>query len=97
MTGSWRLGSAFGIPVFVHWTFLLLLGFIAMSQLVASGSQTGSGAPVLVLSPALVVLPVASSSSLVDPSLPLPPPAGGSTGTAGPHAAKVATAKRTSR
>jgi Zn-dependent protease len=38
MTGSWRLGSAFGIPVFVHWTFPLLLGFIALSQFAASGS-----------------------------------------------------------
>lgn len=38
MAGSLRLGSVFGIPVFMHWTFLLLVGFIALSQLVATGS-----------------------------------------------------------
>jgi Zn-dependent protease len=38
MTGSLRLGTFSGIPVFVHWTFLLLLGFVALSQLVVSGS-----------------------------------------------------------
>jgi len=35
---SLHLGNAFGIPVFLHWTFFLLLGFVALSQLVASGS-----------------------------------------------------------
>ncbi len=38
MSGSMRLGTFSGIPVYVHWTFLLLLGFVALSQLVATGS-----------------------------------------------------------
>ena len=38
MTGAFRLGTAFGIPVFMHWTFLLLLGFVALTQLVGTGS-----------------------------------------------------------
>ena len=35
---SLHLGNAFGIPIFLHWTFFLLLGFVALSQLFASGS-----------------------------------------------------------
>jgi Zn-dependent protease len=27
--GSWRIGRAFGIDIFIHWTFFLLLGFVA--------------------------------------------------------------------
>ncbi len=38
MRSSLHLGNAFGIPVYLHWTFFLLLGFVALSQLVASGS-----------------------------------------------------------
>ena len=38
MKWSVRLGSAFGIPVYLHVTFLLLLGFIALSQGIAAGS-----------------------------------------------------------
>ena len=33
-----QLGTPFGIPVYVHWTFLVLLGFVAVSQAVGSGS-----------------------------------------------------------
>jgi Zn-dependent protease len=39
MNWSFRLGTAFGIPVFMHWTFLLLLGFVALNGLVATGSM----------------------------------------------------------
>ena len=35
---SLKLGTVFGIPVYLHWTFLLLLGFVAFSQAIASGS-----------------------------------------------------------
>jgi len=38
MRWSWRLGTVFEIPIYLHWTFLLLLGFVAVSQLAASGS-----------------------------------------------------------
>ena len=38
MNWSFRLGTAFGIPVFMHWTFVLLLGFVALTQLLATAS-----------------------------------------------------------
>jgi Zn-dependent protease len=38
MGRSFHLGTFSGIPVFLHWTFLLLLGFVAVSQLLGSGS-----------------------------------------------------------
>lgn len=38
MGRSLHLGTFSGIPVFLHWTFLLLLGFVAVSRLVVSGS-----------------------------------------------------------
>lgn len=38
MRSSLKLGTLFGIPVYLHWTFLLLLGFIAFSQAFVSGS-----------------------------------------------------------
>jgi len=38
MSWSIRLGSLFGIPVYLHWTFLLLLGFVALAQGFAAGS-----------------------------------------------------------
>src|SRR5438309_2314905 len=28
MTRSWKLGTAFGIGIYVHWTFLLLVGYV---------------------------------------------------------------------
>ena len=41
MRSSLQLGTLFGIPVYLHWTFLLLLGFVALS--------TGMSGVVLVL------------------------------------------------
>jgi Zn-dependent protease len=38
MRSSLHLGTLFGIPVRLHWTFLLLLGFVAFSEAVVSGS-----------------------------------------------------------
>jgi Zn-dependent protease len=40
MNWSFRLGRLFGIPVYMHWTFLLLLGFVALGQ----GFRNGPGA-----------------------------------------------------
>ena len=37
MRWSVRLGSLFGIPVYLHLTFLLLLGFIGLSRLFQGG------------------------------------------------------------
>lgn len=45
-----RLGAPFGIPVYLHWTFLLLLGFVAISQVIASGSVVAAFAGVLFVS-----------------------------------------------
>ena len=39
MLRSWKLGTIAGIRVNVHGTFLLLLGFIALSQLLAGGAE----------------------------------------------------------
>lgn len=41
MTGSWKIGRFAGIDVFIHWTFLLLIGFIFVSSL-ADGQSTAS-------------------------------------------------------
>ena len=39
MRGSYRLGSAFGIGVFVHWSFALLIGYVLWATL---GSGAGA-------------------------------------------------------
>ena len=33
MNGSWKLGNAFGIGIFLHWTFGLLVGYVLLSSL----------------------------------------------------------------
>ena len=38
MRWSWRLGKIFGIDLFVHFTFLLLLGYVALTHYVARQS-----------------------------------------------------------
>jgi Zn-dependent protease len=37
MKWSWKLGEIAGIGIFVHWTFLILLGFIALAQVGQGG------------------------------------------------------------
>jgi Zn-dependent protease len=48
MNWSFRLGRLFGIPVYMHWTFLLLLGFVAFGQGVRSGPGAALGGIVFV-------------------------------------------------
>ena len=38
MNWSWKLGRLAGIDVYMHWTFLLLLGYVGLSDLQESGS-----------------------------------------------------------
>jgi Zn-dependent protease len=52
MRGSYRLGQAFGIGVFVHWSFALLLGYVVLSTL-----DSGAGW-VVALNSAIFVLAV---------------------------------------
>lgn len=37
LRGSMRLGSLFGIPIFIHWTFLLLVAFFMAGPLLRGG------------------------------------------------------------
>lgn len=38
MKWSWRAGSLFGIPLYIHWTFVILLGWIALAHVKANAS-----------------------------------------------------------
>ncbi len=38
MKWSWRIGRIFGVGVYMHWTFLLLLAYIGMAHLFQNGS-----------------------------------------------------------
>jgi Zn-dependent protease len=51
MGRSWKIGNAFGIGIYVHWSFLLLLGFVLFMVL-----QHGSGLLVGLFFVALVVM-----------------------------------------
>ena len=42
MRGSWKLGEAAGIGVFVHWSFLILPAWIVLATLFAGGSLTAA-------------------------------------------------------
>jgi Zn-dependent protease len=39
MLRSWKLGTAFGIGIYVHWTFLLLIGFVLFHNWDLGGMQ----------------------------------------------------------
>ena len=49
MRWSLRLGSLFGIPVYLHMTFLLLLGFLGLAQLFTAGIGAAVAGTVTVL------------------------------------------------
>lgn len=38
MKWSWRAGSLFGIAVYIHWTFVILLGWIAFGHIQSNGT-----------------------------------------------------------
>jgi Zn-dependent protease len=40
MFRSWKLGQAFGISIYIHWTFLLLVGFVLLSNWDRSGPHS---------------------------------------------------------
>jgi Zn-dependent protease len=47
MVPSWRIGRAFGIDLYIHWTFWLLPAWLALSGLLGTGSQLALGLAVL--------------------------------------------------
>jgi Zn-dependent protease len=50
MFRSWRLGKVFGIGIYVHWTFLLLVAYVLLSNWGESGPHTALFAVWLLLS-----------------------------------------------
>ena len=49
MKWSWRLGSIAGIGIFVHWTFLLLIGWIVFTHLQQGASVAAAAAGVVLV------------------------------------------------
>jgi Zn-dependent protease len=50
MFRSWNLGKAFGINIYVHWSFVLLLGFVVLSEWNQAGIASAGYDAALVLS-----------------------------------------------
>ena len=46
MSGSWKIGRLAGIDIFIHWTFLILIGWIVFAN-VSGGSDTAEVAAAL--------------------------------------------------
>lgn len=50
MRGSVRLGRLFDIPVYLHWTFLLLLGVVGLLGLIRGGAAAAVGGVLMIVS-----------------------------------------------
>jgi len=49
MGGSWRIGTISGIGIYLHWTFLILLGWIGIFPIVRGGGATDALSGVLMV------------------------------------------------
>jgi Zn-dependent protease/CBS domain-containing protein len=49
MTFSWKVGEVAGIGIFVHWTFLILIGWVILEHLRAGANLTVAAAGVLLI------------------------------------------------
>src|SRR4051794_5725768 len=55
MAWRWRLGELFGIVIYMHVTFLLLIGWVALSEFTA-GARSGAGVQAALMGVAFILL-----------------------------------------
>jgi hypothetical protein len=48
MSWSWRIGRIAGIDVYMHFTFVILLGWVALTHYLANGDENDTAAGVVV-------------------------------------------------